>query len=1021
MKAIKFFIDRPLFVNLVTVLIFLIGLISAINLNRASYPNVNFDILKVATTYPGASSRDVEVNVTRLIENELKEVQGVDRVRSVSLENLSLIYVFIDMDAGDTRVIKDDVRRAVDRVNDFPEGVVNRPLIDEIRSSNVAVIELAVVGSAEEEVLREVATDLKDEISEFSGVSSVGLVGHRKREVTIKANNDLLKQNYISLLDIVEAIKSRNVHTSGGTLSSFTDSKKIVTYSEFEDPNDVENVILRSNTSGKNIRIKEVATIQNSYEKPDTLIRTGGKRSINVFVRSQAGADIIDIADEVKKLMEIKKSGLPKDVKIELVTNFAHYTASLLSIVKNNAYIGILLVFVCLVIFLNSVTAIWTAIGIPLSIFGAMAFFPFFDISINFVSMISMILVLGLLVDDAIVVAENITRHVEMGKSRVEAAYMGAKEMFWPVTTTVITSILAFGPMYFMVGITGKFISDIPTVVIITLILSLVESLFILPAHMATGKDITPKKNLWFEVIKDKYIHWLDKAVRHRLKTLGFFGIFLLLSGLLFHYKVKFVLFPYNDVDLFHVLVEMPEGNSLEETSSKMEEIEEVVKSIPPSEMVNFTTQIGHHNTNVYGIGSGLHENWAMVTVYLKYAAERERDSEQIMNDLKKKLEVIKGPKKLYLEKFNDGPPVGKPISISIVSKKDDQRLKVSREIYEELNKIKGVTGLDTDSKVGRKEVRVTPDYEKMARLGITSRQLSQTLRAAFQGVVPTSITTEGEEVDFRVKLDVKDTLKEQDIGKLQIPNRFGKLIDLDYFTKTSEFQGFDFIRHYNSKRSTTITGDVDEQYTTSGIVNQIIFNKFYQKVEKMPGVKLYFGGEEKATQESLKSFAVAFSCAVVIIYFVLIMLFNSFVQPFFIILSIPFGLAGVVIVYYLHSLPLSFLGVIGILGLIGIVVNDGLIMVEHLNDLVRENFSKITSKETYHQIILQGAKNRLRAVILTTVTTVSGMIPTIYGFGGHEPFIVPVVLSVAGGLVFSTLITLVFIPTMFSFLPPKA
>lgn len=1006
----EFFIKRPLLTQLTTVLIFIIGLLSALHLKRATYPNVNFDILKITTEYPGASTEDVETNVTRKVEKELESVQGIDRIRSISLENVSIIFVFVDLDHNNTDQVKDEIRNAVDRVNDFPQEVTNRPKIDEIRSSNVPVIEIALLGNAEDErLMREVIKDLEEDLKEIKGIASVEKVGYRKREVKILADANKLKEYYFSLLDIVRAVSDRNVHSSGGTIASFKDAKKVVSFSEFLKPTDANNVILRSNFYGKQVKINEVARVVDGFEKYEVMSRTEKRQSINLLVRAQANADVIDISDEIKKHLEKERKNLPPNLTLKIVSDFSLYTKSLLNILKNNALIGIVLVLSCLMIFLTTMTAFWTAIGIPLSFLGAFIFFPLFDISINFISMITLILVLGLLVDDAIVVAENITKHLEEGKGKVEAALAGTKEMFWPVFTTIVTSILAFIPMFFMTGVTGKFITEIPIVVILTLIFSLFECTLILPAHMAHGPKIKPRKNLWFNKVKKVYERFLIKALKYRAVTLGAFVLFLVLTSVLFVTKMKFMLFPYDDIDVFYVITEMPQGTSIEKTSEKMKEVEDVVDQISRDEMVSFTTTIGHHNTNVYGANLGQHENWAMITVFLKTASERERDSAEIMSEVEEKLKSVKGFDRLYIEKFNDGPPVGKPITISVVGKKDSLREEMATRIWNFLKETKGVRGLDIDNKKGKKELRIIPDYSKMARFGITSLQVAQVLRTAFQGLVPMSITREGEEIDFRVQLDTDADVTQEILKSLQIPNNVGRLISLGSFTHITKREGKQLVRHYNGRRSITITGDVDEKITTSTEVNQKVHDKFFKEVQTTPGLRIYFGGEEKATKESLESFIVAFCCALIAIYFVLIILLNSYIQPFIILASVPFGLAGVIIVFFLHGLPISFLGMIGCIGVLGIIVNDSLIIVSHYNSLSKKHVVNM-------QLILRGAKDRIRAVLLTTITTVSGMIPTIYGFGGYEPFIVPIVLAVAGGLIFATAITLLLIPILYSF-----
>ena len=334
----------------------------------------------------------------------------------------------------------------------------------------------------------------------------------------------------------------------------------------------------------------------------------------------------------------------------------------------------------------------------------------------------------------------------------------------------------------------------------------------------------------------------------------------------------------------------------------------------------------------------------------------------------------------------------------------------VSKEIFNFLSGIKGVVDLESDMKEGQNELRIIPNYYKMGRLGVTVETVAHTLRVAFQGSVPTKIVQEGEEIDFRLQVSKKGFKDEKEILKgVQVMNQRGRLLDLLPLVKLQEVRGQTIIRHYNGKPSVTISSDLDEKIINSKKVKELLQEKFKDQIEGTPGLQVVFGGEEKATEESIKDFMIAFPFCILGIYFVLVILFNSLIQPFIILATIPFGLAGVVISFYIFNLPLSFLGIIGSLGLVGIIVNDGLIMVSHLNQISM-------GRELTMDLLLRGAKDRFRAVMLTTVTTVLGMAPTIIGIGGYEPFLVPIVLAVAGGLVFATTLILIFIPTLYSF-----
>lgn len=1007
----EFFLKKKVLANLITVFIVAAGIVSLLHIKRATYPNVEFDILKIATTYPGASAEDVEINVTKKIEDEIMQVSDIDKVLSNSLENLSLIYVWVDSDSDDKDQVKDEIRRAVDRVGDFPEEVDTKPQIQELKSSNVAVIELAISGDVAEEVLRKIAKDFEDKIREIKGVSSVEKVGYRKKEVKILADTDALEKNYISINDLIAAIQNRNIRESGGDLKSFSDEKKIVTFAEFLNPLDVKDVIIRKNFDGHQIKLSEVTDIDNSYEDHDVVPRTNQKTSINLLIRQQSNSDIIDISEAIKDFVDQGKATLPPGVDVSVVIDYSHYTKNLLKIVQNNAIFGFILVLACLFIFLNRYVAFWTAVGVPVSFLGAILLFPLFHIDINFISLITLVLVLGMLVDDAIVVAENISRYREEGMPSYQAALLGVKEVFWPVTATIVTTIVAFLSISFMTGITGKFIQEIPIVVILALGISLAESVLILPSHIAGSPLKKGKTRGWFDRLKERYGQFILKVIRFRGLTFLAFTCFFLLAVVLAVFVMKFELFPYDDVDVFYVVAEMPDGTSLDQTSGKIKEVEVLVEDISHDSMVNYTTRVGHHDMDVYGVTAGLRHNWALVTVFLKPAREREIKSEIIMKSLSEKLKSLHGFSKLYIEKFNDGPPVGMPITVRFVSNDDHLRREFSRELFDFLKKTQGVNTLDIDEKIGKEELLIKPDYETMARLGITSKNLADTIRVAYSGIVATSITREGEKIDFRVQLKPSQRSRLEILKNLQVANNQGKLIKVGAFTHLEPSHSYESIRHYNGRQSITITGDVDTSVVTSREINQLIHDKFQKRVDQEPGLQMVFGGEEQATNESMHSFAVAFVFSFIAIYFILVVLFDSFIQPFVILAIVPFGLSGAICSFFVFGFPISFLGLIGCLGLVGVMVNDSLVMMSHLNNMDKEH----GGVATYEQMA-QGCVDRLRPVLLTTITTVMGLLPTIFGLGGYEPFIVPLVLALAGGLVFATPITLLLVPTLYSF-----
>ncbi|MBT3182161.1 MAG: efflux RND transporter permease subunit [Deltaproteobacteria bacterium] len=1012
MKITSFLIRRPKIANLILFLIVFTGIVSAFGLRRQGDPTIDFDIMKIVTEYPGASPEDVEINVTDKIEDELMDVEDIDEMLSMSMENLSIVFVYVNPDSPDLPRVKRDVRTAVDRVSDLPPAVTDKPKVEEIRSTNMAVMEVAITGDIPERELRKYAKDLENDLKEAKGIGVIEKVGYRKREIQIEADLDILEQKYVSLGEIVNAIQSRNVKSTGGSLESYVTEKKIVTFSEYDDPMEVNDVIIRSAFTGESVRISDVATVKDDYEEHDIIPRAGGANCIALIVRSQATADVIDLSKDVKKILGRFKKGLPDGVDAKIMYDNSEYTTSLLSMVKLNGIIGFILVLLVMLCFLDWKSAFWTAFGIPIAICGSLIFFEPLGITINMITLSAMVLVLGMLVDDAIVISENVFRMKQMGMEPVAATIEGVRNVFWPVTASVMTTILAFLPMLFMSGLIGKFIVGIPLVVILMLGFSLLESTCFLPSHIAHTKP--PKKAnkrlRWMENLIVWYKGRLSWCLKNRVMVMGLYTLLFAVVIVASIIWLKFILFPNVDPDIFNIVIETTKGMSLEQTSEKIGEVEKVVEELVPKEALrSYLTRVGHHDTDVYGGTAGNYSNYALITVNLKPADARIARAETIIEKVDKRVKALSGYDKIYAKAGDSGPPVGKPVTVIYTSDNDDLRAQFEKVTMEFVSNIPGVYGAETDNIIGKDELRLILDYDLMARLGVTALDVAKTVRSAFEGEVVTSIRKEGEEIDFRVRLKHKEDYRAEGVLGLKVANKQGKLVSIGSFGRFVETSSPAVFRHYDGRRSVTVTASVDTDVTTSGEVSKIIFDKFEPEVRKHAGFKMELGGEEKKTQESMKSFYYALIVALVAIYCLLIILFDSFTQPLLIMSAIPFAIIGVFITFMIHGLPLGFIALIGILGLIGVVVNASIVMVSTLNEMGAKD------ERMDYSTIVEGAAIRFRPVILTTITTVAGLLPTAYGIGGDLPFIRPMVLALAWGLVFATVISLVFIPLIYS------
>lgn len=1016
----KWFIEHPKLINLLLILVIIMGSLSFMNLKRNSIPKVDFKMMFVTTIYPGAAPEDVEINVTIPIEEEIQKVANLKQMASYSAENFSTIFVEIDPDIKNIEEVKRDIYKAVDRVANLPKEVRDKPLVTELKSEIFPVFEVAISGNTHitELDLRKYARTLEKKLLLVPGVGGTTKVGYRKREIRIEVDPFKAANNYVSLAEVMGAVAATNIRVSGGTVQSLSNKKKVITLAQFEELMDVKEVIVRSVFSGKRILVSDIAQTTDSFEEETKLVKANGIPCINIVVEKKANADSVTVAEKVRELLEDYNKELPSGIKAEIVKDYSIYVKSMLQTVISNAIVGFFLVILCLMIFLDRRVAFWTAIGIPFSILVAFYFMPFYDIAVTNQSLLAFIIVLGMLVDDAIVVAEHIFSYREKGLDPIEASVKGISEIFWPVCATVTTTIAAFLPILLMGGIWGEFIRAIPIVITITLLASLFEAAFILPSHVAhttLRKKAKPRILVFLESV---YRRNLLRVLKRKFAVIGTFIVIFIISVGVILPILGFQLFPTSDADLLMVKLETPKGTPLKETEKRVSQIETIIlETIPDDVLVSYVTTIGEKGTDIWDSISGIsQDHWARVTINLSPAQERKLTSFQIKEQLEERFKVCKES-----EKFVDigvitqagGPPTGRPIDISFIGNNDQARTELGNELYSFLNRNDAVSDIFRNDEKGLTELNIELDKSLMSELGITAADVAGVVRAAISGNVVTSIRKDGEDVDFRVMLAEKYRNDPYFIRDLTLPNRLGKLIKLGSFISFTERSSPLAITHEDGDRVLQITADLDKKKENPGKFARQLRDKFEPMVARYPDTRMVIGGEEQYAQESLTNFFNAMVLALIVIYLILVVLFNSFTEPIIVMLAIPFGLIGVILAFLIHRETMSFLGLIGILGLGGVVVNNSLVMLKFLNKKEEEICNNGERLDLGH--IADAATARFRPIILTTITTVAGLLPSLYGlFGGRIDFIFPLLLALSWGLVFSSFITLFLIPTFY-------
>jgi multidrug efflux pump subunit AcrB len=979
-------------------------------IQRDMFPRVDFGEVIVTTRYPGAAPEDVELNVTNKIEEELKEVSGIDRFTSYSMENISIIDVVVDLDNADQEDVVREIREAVNSVTDLPAEVDENPDITEIDSSIFPVIEIGFTSDNGYGRLREYCRQIEKKLENLPGVAGVDKYGYRDREIRIEVDTEKARDYYIPLRAVIGAIQQRNIRATAGSFESYTSERNVVTLAQFESAGEVGDVIVRSSFDGPSVRIRDLAKIVDGYEEEKVMSRMSGRQAISLVVNKKDTADAIRTVDEIRELVESERVNFPEGVNVMFANDLSRYVRNRLDVVRSNGLIGLSFVLVLLAFFLSLKTAFWVAMGVPVAIFGTIFLLPVFDQFIDVISMAGMIMVIGIVVDDAIIIAENIYRKRELGLEPVDAAVEGLSEIYKPVVTTILTTFVAFAPMFFMSGIMGKVVYVIPLTISLALFISLAEGTIALPAHLIWGvrprKPATAKRTSrgWFDGVRAFYRRTIRIVLVMRYLVV-LLAVVSLGSGLWYaRTHMDFILFPTDAADTFFIRIELPRGSSLEKTSDKVAEIESLIDELPDGEVDSYVTRIGNQGLYV----AGENENWGIVNVYLTPFATRDRVADDIVTDLRARTDSLEGFDKIVYYIDAGGPPVGEPVTIRVVGSGDDMRLALADSVVAVLAATPGVKDIDRNDKRGKDQVELVLDYPEMSRLGLTVADVARNLRIAFDGEIVTSVRYGDEDVEFRVILDEKTRRNPRLLGELLVPNDRNRLIPLKNVMSARTGPGTSSVYHFDNERAIRITADVEKGVITPLQATNTVEDHFDLRRD-WSGMRFEIGGEAQETQKSMESLLVAFVSAAIAIYLILVVLFNSMTQPLMVMTAIPMGVLGVIVAFALHGQQLGFTGVMGLVGLSGVVVNDSLVLVNHINRL-----RKSRPGDKLIDIVSDGAADRLRAVVLTSLTTVAGLLPLAYGIGGSDPFIAPMALAMGFGLLFATPITLALIPSMY-------
>ena len=1005
---------------LITLTIF-IGLSSYNNLPREWSPDIQIPILIVSTPYLGAAPTDIETTITRKLENEFNGIEGLKKLTSNSVYGASIVTLEFDI-GTDLAEKRNKVREALDKVTPELPDDSEDTTITEINLSERPILTLSIAGSNNLVFLRERAEELQEDIESVGGILEVKVSGGYQREVQIDVDPYKLQSYNLSINKVIQTIRNENKNIPNGniTIESFDYSVRVL--GEIQALQDIETMILVANNDSI-IYIRDVAKVTFGYKKQTTRSRANRKESVSLAITKRSGENIVSVTGEVKEILQEFEKKYPQ-LTITFLSDRSVEVQRNVSDLENNIYSGIFFVVVALFLFLGVRNAFLVGIAIPLSMLMTFTILSFLSIELNFIVLFALILSLGMLVDNAIVVVENIYRHVQSGKTRVEAAMTGIGEVAYPVISSTLTTLAAFIPLLFMPGIIGEFMQYIPLTLLITLSSSLFVALFF--NTVICSKMIGKPKNVQhisdIEFIQKSYVlnlfrSFLMLCIRWRWLviiatiTAWFLSIIVFAqSGL----GTEF--FPQGEPEEAVINIEAPDGITINEADKLVQkaendalQFEDQTKSI----VANIGSQRGGGETS----NSGPSNSHILIS-FLRWEQWQELPS-QIVKKLRNIIGNVAGAK-IILTRSSDGPPTGKPVNIEINGPNLENLKQISQNIQQKISGIEGIVNLEDDLELRKPEIRVILDREKLARLGLNTSQVGGIIRTAISGTEASVYRIDDEEYDIIVRLDETYKRNIEDLNKLNFVMNSGNSITLTEIASIERGPAYGSIRHTNKKRVVTISADADEGYSGTNILKAV-----QQQLQDFPlptGYNLQYTGENEDRQESQAYLIQSFVIAIFLIFVILVSQFNSLIYPLLILISVFLSLMGVFTGLIIHQRPFSIiLGGIGTVSLAGIVVNNSIVLIDYINQLRQRGLELV-------EAVVIASMTRLRPILLTALTTIISLLPVVWGIdinfyrfpevlklgSSSGEFWLPMSFAVIYGLGISTILTLIILPILY-------
>ncbi len=997
--------------NLLMIVLLVGGFFTTSSIKMEVFPEFALDVISISVSYPGASPEEIEKSILLAIEKEISGQEGIKEITSVALEGSGRVTLELMKDADDQHVLQ-EIEQKIARISSFPKDAEDPDISLESRKRQV--IRLNLYGDVSERELHDVTEQVKDQLLLSPGITQVYIDGKRDREIIVEIPADKLRIYQVSLADISRAISNSSVEIPGGKIKTTGGEILLRITNRSEWGEEFEQIPVISRADGTIVHLGDIAEIRDGFEETDEIATYDRMRSMQIQIYRVGDQTPIGVSEAAYKAMEKIESTLPPAISWKFTSDSSIIYQQRLELLLKNALIGIILVLILLGLFLEVRLAFWVTMGIPISFLGALLFLPGLGVSINMISMFAFIVTLGIVVDDAIIAGENIYEFRQRGYSFMESAIKGGKDIAIPIAFSILTNIAAFLPLYFVPGMMGRAMKVIPLVTITVFLISWLEAVFILPAHLAySSKETQNPFFLFADKIQQKvagslhrfiskiYVPILTKLLHLKLITISvFFAVLVITGSYVFSGRIGLILMPRVESDRTVVTATLPYGSPLSEVEKVRDQLitslEKVVEENGGKELCE-------------GIYARISENVVLVEGYLKPADIRPLTTRETTRKWREQTGQLIGLESIRFESDRGGPGSGAGLSVEISHKDIDVLELASASLTEKLEEFDEVKDVDSGIAFGKVQYDFTVS-ERGLGIGLTPAEVARQVRNSFQGSIALRQMRGSNEVTVRVQLPEKQRSSEHDIESLLLKTPASTFVPLQEIATVTKKRAFTHINRRDGRRTLRIKADVEPIGKTSIIMASLKQDILPELGRQYPGLSASFQGRQASRKESMTGLKDNFIFALFGIYFLLAIPFRSYLQPLTVMLAIPFGMVGAVIGHLIMGYSISLMSVMGIVALSGIVVNDALVLIDYANKQQQKGKKPFDA-------IREAGERRFRPVVLTTLTTFGGLTPMIFETSMQARFMIPMAVSLGFGIIFATVITLILVPCFYLFI----